>query len=91
MSQQSYAEPVVVVGGGASWHNAAAVTPSDSTPLAAPAGALWVGGAGNVTLVPAGGTAAVTFVAVSAGTVLPVACTQVMATNTTATQIVALS
>lgn len=67
---------------------AAAVTPSDSTILNARA--LYVGGAGNVAVMPLEGSTAVTFTAVPAGTILPVSCARVMSTNTTATAIVAL-
>lgn len=67
---------------------AAAVTPSDSTPVNCRA--LYIGVAGNVAVVPARGGSAVTFVGVQAGTTLPVQCSKVMSTNTTATNIVAL-
>lgn len=66
-----------------------AVTPSDVTVIYATR--LYIGGAGAVALVPLGGGAAVTFAAVPAGTILDVSCSQVMATNTTATNIVALT
>jgi hypothetical protein len=65
------------------------VTPSDSTIVNCRA--LWVGGAGNVAAVLIGDTAAVTFTAVPAGTILPIACSKIMATNTTATLILALN
>jgi hypothetical protein len=68
---------------------AVAVTPSDATELRFKA--LYVGGAGNVALIPKDGSAAVTFTGVTAGSILPVEGTKVMATNTTATAIVALS
>lgn len=68
---------------------ATAVTPSDSTTLNL-CRAIYVGGAGNVALVLAEDTAAVTFVNVAAGTLLPLATLKVMSTNTTATNIVAL-
>lgn len=67
----------------------AAVTPSDSTDLGS-CRALYVGGAGNVAVLAAGNSAAVTLVSVSAGTILPVRVRKVMSTNTTATNIVAL-
>ena len=66
-----------------------AVTPSDSTDLTTLARAIYVGGAGNVVAVQHDGTA-VTFTAVPAGTVLPIAVRRINATNTTATAIVAL-
>jgi hypothetical protein len=64
-----------------------AVTPSDSTVY--DARALFIGGAGNLSLMPIGGSTAVTFTGVTAGTVLPVSAGKVMAA-TTATLIVAL-
>lgn len=69
--------------------NYAAVTPSNSTDLTNVTRALYVGGAGDVVAVRPDGTA-VTFVAVPAGTFLPIRCVRVNATNTTATNIVAL-
>lgn len=68
---------------------AVAVTPSDSVNLAVAARALYVGGAGNVVVVQTDDTT-VTFFATPAGLVLPVACKRVNATNTTATNLVAL-
>lgn len=69
--------------------NAYAVTPSDSTDLAAPARALYVGGSGNVKINDSG-NGAVTFVGVAAGSILPVMARRVYATGTTATNIIAL-
>lgn len=69
---------------------AAAVTPSDTAPLAVASKRLWVGGAGNVALVTVGGDS-VTYVGVPAGTYLQVRAQQVMATGTTATNIIAES
>ena len=66
-----------------------AVTPHDSTGFTEAARGLYVGGAGNVVAVDRNGNA-VTFVAVPAGAILPVVCIRVNATNTTATNIVAL-
>jgi hypothetical protein len=51
--------------------------------------ALWIGVAGNVAIIAEDDTAAVTLVGVSIG-LLPVKAKRVMATNTTATTIVAL-
>lgn len=70
---------------------AAAVTPNDSNDLAVTARALYVGGAGDLSLVLVGDTAAVTFAAVPAGSVLPLRVKRVRATGTTATAIVALA
>lgn len=69
---------------------AAAVTPADADLPTLPTKGLYVGGAGNVAVVMAGGGAAVTFSGVSAGTVLAIRVDRVNATNTTATAIVAL-
>lgn len=63
------------------------VTPSDSTIVACQA--LYVGVTGNVAIVAEGDTAAVTLSNVPVG-ILPIACSKVMSTNTTATSIVAL-
>ncbi len=82
-------------------HNAFAVTPSDNLPLTAVPRGLYIGGTGDVTVVlrgdpingvsPATGvtTVPVTYKAVPAGTLLPIAATYVKATGTTATNIVA--
>ena len=64
-----------------------AVTPSDSTVLTG-VRALWIGGAGNLSVIAANDTAAVTLV-VPAGVLIPIFATKVMAA-TTATSIVAL-
>jgi hypothetical protein len=68
--------------------HAAAVTPSDTVQLAYVTKRLWVGGAGNVTLITVGGET-VEYAAVPAGTYLRVRAAQVNATGTTATNIVA--
>lgn len=67
--------------------NAAAVTPSDTEPLAFASKRLWIGGAGNVTVITVGGSA-VTYSAVPAGTYLQVRAATVKETGTTATNIV---
>lgn len=64
-----------------------AVTPSDTTVLTGCRG-LWIGGAGNVSVIACNDTSAVTLV-VPAGTLLPIFVSKVMAA-TTATSIVAL-
>lgn len=66
-----------------------AVTPSDSTAFAFRPRALYVGGAGDVTVKWTNGTQT-TFKAVPVGTTLPICPVYVMATGTTATQLVAL-
>ena len=65
-----------------------AVTPSDSTVLAATR-SLYVSGAGDVAVEMISGNT-VTFAAVPAGTVLPVQVVKVLATGTTASSIVAM-
>ena len=69
--------------------DAGAVTPSDSVNLTNTARALYIGGAGNVVVVTASGNV-VTFVNAQVGTIIPVRTRRVNATNTTATNIVAL-
>jgi hypothetical protein len=69
--------------------NAAAVTPNDSNDLAATSRAIYVGGAGNLAVITAGGQT-VTFTGVLAGAILPIRASRVMLTNTTATSIMAL-
>lgn len=71
---------------------AIAVTPSDTTNLPnGPARAFWVGTAGNVALkCTRGSDDVVTFLNVPAGSVLPQGAARVMATNTTATGILAM-
>lgn len=73
-------------------YKAIAVVKSDTIPLPAGCRALYVGGAGDVAVVPIGQALAfpVTFAGMSAGVILPVSCSYVMSTNTTATLIVAL-
>jgi hypothetical protein len=66
-----------------------AVTPHDTNELTEFCRSLYVGGAGNLAVTTAEGDV-VTFVAVPVGTIIPVRCSHVMATNTTATNIVAL-
>lgn len=66
-----------------------AVTPSDATGIRFKA--LYVGGAGNVAIIARDDTDAVTLVGVAAGSIIPVEGTKVMSTNTTATDIVALT
>jgi hypothetical protein len=67
---------------------AVAVTPNDSTDLAQPCKALWVGVLGDVSVDTAEGDEAVVFQGVQG--ILPVACRRVRVTGTTATAIVAL-
>jgi len=67
----------------------AAVTPSDSADLANVTRGVYVGGAGDLTVINAAGTT-VTFKAVPAGTLLPIRVARIKATLTTATNLVAL-
>lgn len=66
-----------------------AVTPSDATPLAETTRALFIGQAGNVAVTFASGASA-TFAGLAAGTILPVRVTSVLATGTTASDLIAL-
>jgi hypothetical protein len=65
----------------------AAVTPSNSVNLAAPTRSLYIGTTGNVSIEMLNGTVVLTSVAVG---ILPVQCTRVNSTGTTASNIVAL-
>jgi hypothetical protein len=68
-----------------------AVTPHDTNPIVSPGlptRGLYIGGAGAV--VATGSRGNVTFAAVPVGTILPIQCTHVLSTGTTATNIVAL-
>lgn len=69
--------------------NGVAVTPHNSTDLAQTSRAIFVGGAGNLVAVMAGGTT-VTFTGVVAGSILPIRVTRINSTNTTATNIVSI-
>lgn len=72
---------------GTPYHDAGAVTPSDTIALPVTTRALYVGGAGNIVALMQGGQV-VTFTAVPVGTTLHVAVTRVNATLTTATNLV---
>src|SRR5262245_51351933 len=65
------------------------VTPSDTVKLPTGCRGIYVGGAGNVTLVDGFGTVQ-TFTGVTAGSTLPVAALRINSTNTTATLMKAL-
>lgn len=69
--------------------DAFAITPSNTVDLTRAARSLYVGGAGDVALITLDGTT-ITFSGLSAGTVLPVGATRVLATGTTATLILGL-
>ena len=70
-------------------YSAAAVTPSDSVNLIGEVKSLYIGGAGNVRVLTSNGET-VTFSNMQAGSYLLVQVRRVFATNTTATNIVAL-
>lgn len=71
--------------------SAIAVTISDTVPISCRA--IYVGGAGNVAVKTVSGAAAVTFTAPPVGTILPIMIDGgfIMATNTTATLLLALA
>jgi len=75
----------------ATYSTAAAVTASDTTIVNCRA--IYVGGAGAVAVKTQAGATAVTLAAVPVGTILPIQIDggQIMSTNTTATNLVALS
>lgn len=69
----------------------AAVTPSDTVDLTETTRAIYIGGAGAVSLLPRGGEGtAVVFSGIPAGFILPVRTRRIRSTGTTATLIVAL-
>jgi hypothetical protein len=71
-------------------HRATVVTASDTTVFVQPTRALYIGGAGNITVDMADGGPPIPFVGVQGGTILPIQVTRIYATGTTATSIVAL-
>ena len=70
--------------------DASPVTPHDANDLAFTTRALYVGGGGDVAAILKGDASSVTFVNVPAGSILPVAAKRVLATGTTAANILAL-
>ena len=70
-------------------HRLAAVTPNDSADLASASRALYIGGAGDVSVVTVGGDT-VTLSGAQAGSIIPVRVSRVRSTGTTATNIVAM-
>lgn len=66
-----------------------AVVPSDGSDLPAASRAIYIGGAGDLRVMSIAGDT-VTFVGVPAGSVLPIRCSRVLSTGTTATNLVAL-
>lgn len=69
--------------------NAAIVTPDNDTDLTYVTRGLWVGGAGSVNVVLAGGQT-VLFAGIQAGTLLPLRVSRVKSSSTSATNIVAI-
>ena len=65
------------------------ITPSNTGSLSTPARALYVGGAGAISIQPLEGAAG-TLVGVPAGALLPISVTRVNVTGTTATNLVGL-
>lgn len=68
-----------------------AVTPNDGADLSFNSRALWVGGAGAISVRMVGDSADVLLSGIPAGTLLPIRVSRVRATGTTATLIVALA
>ena len=69
--------------------DAFAITTSDTLDLAFVTRAIWVGGAGNIAVVTAGGET-VTLNSAAAGALIPLRVSRVKATGTTATNLVGL-
>jgi len=88
MAAVGFAPPATQVAPGPPAH-AVAVTKSDTTILS-PTRYIWVGGTGDLAVLLAGDSVAVTLSAVPAGTMLQICAQKVMSTNTTATLIIAL-
>lgn len=72
-----------------SFHAAFAITPSDTVLFTRPVHGIYVGGAGNVTVLMKSGDVAL-FTAPPVGSILPVCAKRVNATGTSATALVAL-
>ena len=70
---------------------AVAVTPHDTNELSIYTRGIYVGGAGNINMMLQGDSAAVVWVGVLAGTVLPARAKIILSTSTTATNLVALT
>lgn len=70
--------------------NAAAITPNDGADLAFTARALYVGVGGDIAAVLKGDAASVVFKSVPQGSLLPACIKRVLATGTTASNLVAL-
>lgn len=70
-------------------YGAIEITPDDGTDLSKPIRGLYIGVGGEVTLITAG-SETVRFIGLVAGTILPVRSTRVLASGTTATDLVGL-
>jgi hypothetical protein len=68
----------------------AAITTSDTVDLPKIARTIYVGAGGNIALIAAGDSSAVTLVAVPGGTILPIRVKRVLVTGTTAASLVAM-
>lgn len=74
----------------APYRNAEEITPNDTEDLEKPARAIYVGGAGNLTVQLARDEDPVTFHNVLAGSVLQIVVVKVLTTGTTATNLISL-
>lgn len=83
----------VIPGGDAPALTAASVSPSNTVDLAPWARALWIGGAGDLRVIMAGDNTntPIVFPGLSAGVWMPIQVKRVMATGTTATNIIAVN
>lgn len=70
--------------------SAEAITPSDVAPLATPSRSIYVGVTGDVSVVMLDGTTA-TFIGMVAGMAYPLRVSKVMATGTSATNLISLT
>lgn len=70
--------------------SAFAITKSDTTVISPPTNYVYVGGAGDLAVLMANDTVAVTLSAVPAGTLLSIRVQKVMSTNTTATLVIGM-
>lgn len=70
--------------------SAFAITPSDTVDLTYPTRAIYVGVGGNLAVIMGDDSTAITFLGVVTGGFYPIAVDRVMATNTTATNLIGL-
>lgn len=88
-TQKGFTPPVNEVAPGPC-AQAYAVTPSDTVALPSLTRVVWVGSSGDVAFQPAGSVDPVTLRSVLAGTQLPICASLILATGTTAGDIIAL-